>query len=190
MRKRKRSAVGEDTTARLSERDGLQKRSLPGGGSVWQGPLATEALESLDARAMTLDQSIIVSEDFDPGSAEDQALYAHEQFHVQQGDHGAGGHHIHSAEEIAARAVEGMVLHRSADGGGGGGESQGAGGDQGGGAAAKSGEPNPMGGYRALIKEGLDHQGAIDELARFVCDELDNADGLGAARNRDKATWK
>jgi len=190
MKKRKRSAVGEGTAARLSERDGLRKRSLPGGGTVWQGPLATEALESLDARAMTLDQSIIVSEDFDPSSAEDQALYAHEQFHVQQGDHGAGGHHIHSAEEIAARAVEGMVLHRSAqDGGGGGGEPAG-GGEKSGGAEGKAAEPSPMGGYSALLKEGLDHQGAIEELARFVCDELDNADGLGAARNRDKATWK
>ena len=188
MKKRKRSAVGERTSERLSDRDGLRKRSLPGGGTVYQGALATEALDAMDARAMTLDQSIIVSEDFDPSSAEDQALYAHEQFHVDQGDHGGGAHHIHSAEEIAARAVEGMVLHRAAQEGGGesdGGQDQGGGGDQ-----KKAAEPSPMGGYSALLKEGLSHQGAIEELARFVVDELDRAEELGAARNKDKATWK
>ena len=188
MRKRKRSAVGESTSARLNEREGLKKRTLPGGGTVWQGPLATEALESLDARAMTLDQSIIVSEDFDPSRAEDQALYAHEQFHVEQGDHGGGAHHIHSAEEIAARAVEGMVLHRAAQEGGGG---EASGGEDGpGDGPKKTLEPNPMGGFSALLKEGFDHQGAIDELARYVVDELGNAESLGNARNKDKATWK
>lgn len=188
MTKRKRSAVGEGTSARLGDRDGLRKRTLPGGGTVWQGALATEALDTLDARAMTLDQSIIVSEDFDPSRAEDAALYAHEQFHVDQGDHSAGGHHIHSAEEIAARAVEGMVLHRAASGGS---EAPAEGGEaspQDG--PKKAAEPNPMGGYSALLGEGLNHNGVIEELARFVVDEMDKADGLGKSRNKDHAQWK
>ncbi len=189
MKKRKRTAVGERTSARLNDREGLRKRTLPGGGTVWQGPLATEALDVLDARAMTLDQSIIVSEDFDPSSTEDQALYAHEQFHVQQGDHGGGAHHIHSAEESAARAVEGMVLHRAAQSGGG--EGSGGGESAAGDGQKKALEESPMAGFSALMKDtGLGHQGAVDELARFVLEEMDKAEELGAERGKDQASWK
>jgi hypothetical protein len=187
MTKRKRKAVGENTSARLGERDGLRKRTLPGGGTVWQGELATEALEVMDARAMTLDQSIIVSEDFDYSRPEDAALYAHEQFHIDQGDHSAGGHHIHSAEEVSARAVEGMVLHRAATGGGEAAPSPG-GGSSGGG--QKPQEPKPMAGYNAMVKEGLNHLGVVDELTRFVMTEMDTAEALNLARNKDHSNWR
>ena len=188
-KKRKRSAVGEGTAERLARRDELKRRSLPGGGEVWSGPLATEALETMDARAMTLDQSIIVSEDFDPSRATDAALFAHEQYHVAQGDHGAGGHHIHSAEETAARAVEAMVVHRAASGG-----------EAGGGADTRRGdseqndaEPqaiDPMGGYSFLRSQGHTHSGVVDELARYVVNELDKGAALGRDRNADKSNWK
>ena len=142
----------------------------------------------MDARALTMDQSIIVSEDFDPTRTEDAALYAHEQFHVQQGDHSAGGHHIHSGEEIAARAIEGMVLHRSAQEGGGGEAGQGGGGT--GKPGQKQAAPSPMGGYSAMMKEGLNHFGVVEELARFVVEELDKSETSALDRNKDHANWK
>ncbi len=188
-KKRKRSAVGEGTAERLARRDELKRRSLPGGGEVWSGPLATEALETMDARAMTLDQSIIVSEDFDPSRATDAALFAHEQYHVAQGDHGAGGHHIHSAEETAARAVEAMVVHRAASGGEGGGGADTGGGDS----EQNDAEPqaiDPMGGYSFLRSQGHTHSGVVDELARYVVNELDKGAALGRDRNADKSNWK
>ena len=93
----------------------LRRLSMPGGGEVFQGPLADEALDAVSARAMTLDGTILVAEDFDPNDPEDQALYAHERHHQLQGadsEHGGG----HDAEELAARAIESMVLHRATQG--------------------------------------------------------------------------
>jgi hypothetical protein len=121
---RDRDVVGEGTSNRLSgrlTRDGvvnldksaLTKQSMPGGGEVYSGPVAQEALETLGARAMTVDQSIIVADDFNPSRASDQALFAHEQHHLEHSG-GEGGHTIRDAEEVEARAIESMVLQRSA----------------------------------------------------------------------------
>lgn len=100
---------------RLSGRAaGLARKSMPDGGEVYSGALASKALKSVGARAMTMDGSIFVNEGFG-SSAEDKALYAHETVH-KQGSGGAdkGDHnHGHDPEEVAARAVERMVLHKS-----------------------------------------------------------------------------
>ncbi|MFN7146937.1 MAG: DUF4157 domain-containing protein, partial [Myxococcota bacterium] len=105
-----------DRLAARAERNGLKRSAMPGGGEVFTGEVASRALKSLGARAMTVDKSIIVSEDFDPSKPEDQALFAHEQFHVDHSG-GAGTHEHRDAEEVAARAVERMVLHRARAGG-------------------------------------------------------------------------
>lgn len=110
-----RTTPGEKTTNRLMDRKQLKRVNVPGGGEAFQGPTATRALKALGARAMTLDQSIIVGEDFDPHRPEDAALYAHEQLHVDRGGT-AATHAVHDAEEVAARAAEEMVLHRMAAG--------------------------------------------------------------------------
>lgn len=110
-----RTTPGEKTTNRLMDRNQLKRVNVPGGGEAFQGPTATRALKALGARAMTLDQSIVVSEDFDPNRPEDAALYAHEQLHVDRGGT-AATHAVHDAEEVAARATEEMVLHRMASG--------------------------------------------------------------------------
>ena len=110
-----RTYPGEKTTQRLVDRSQLKRINVPGGGEAFQGGTATRALKALGARAMTVDQSIVVSEDFDPQRPEDAALYAHEKLHVDRGGTQAS-HAVHDAEEVAARAVEEMVLHRMASG--------------------------------------------------------------------------
>ncbi len=177
---------GQSVVSRLAARSSrapLSRRSMPGGGEVWEGPLASRALQALGARAMTVDSHIIVGDDFDPSTPESQALYAHERFH-QQVSGGAGSHHGHDAEEHAARAVESMVLHRAA-----------AGGTEAGAAlagsdvkdlptapdsAASPGEgenertPDPAAGYQALQGQGLTHQDIIDKLAAACVDVIDD----------------
>lgn len=86
-----------------------------GGGEVFTGGLATRALSAIGARAMTVDNSIVVGEGFDATKPEDQALFAHEQYHLQHSG-GEGAHDARDTEEIAARAVERMVLHTSSGG--------------------------------------------------------------------------
>jgi len=98
----------DDISDRLNRRE-LRRVSLPGGKEAYTGPGAGRALKALNAEAMTVDNSIIVSEDFDASNAYDMSLYAHEEYHVQHGRPGALGHAIHDAEETAARAVEQMV---------------------------------------------------------------------------------
>lgn len=110
-----RTYLGEKTTQRLVDRSRLKRVSVPGGGEAFQGETASRALKALGARAMTVDQSIIVSEDFDAQRPEDAALYAHEKLHVDRGSTQAT-HAVHDAEEVAARAAEEMVLHRMASG--------------------------------------------------------------------------
>lgn len=105
-------------TSRLHARNatGLQRRSMPDGGEVVSGPTARRALRALGARAMTMDHTIFVDDDFDVSRSEDAALYAHEQHHLR---HSGGAHADHGprdSEEIAARAIERMVLHRSTRG--------------------------------------------------------------------------
>ena len=103
-------------TQRLSARSsaGLSRKVMPDGGEVFSGALSSEALNAVGARAMTMDGSIFVHEGFG-GTPEDQALYAHEKVHEQgsgginKGDH----NHANDPEEMAARAVERMVLHKA-----------------------------------------------------------------------------
>lgn len=109
---------GNSTVERLARRAdmGLQKKDAPDGGEVYSGELARKALRAVGARAMTLDHNIIVDDGFDFDKAEDAALYAHEQVHME----GSGGADMHvsakDSEETAARAVESMVLHRARSG--------------------------------------------------------------------------
>jgi hypothetical protein len=131
---------------------------------------------------MTVDSNIVVGDDFDPSTPESQALYAHERFH-QQVSGGAGAHHGHDAEEQAARAVEGMVLHRAATGGAEAGAAL-AGNDvrnlpTAPDSASSPGEgenertADPAAGYQALQGQGLSHQDIIDKLASACVDVMD-----------------
>lgn len=114
----KRSTPGSNVVSRLADRNqgGLVRRQLPGGGEVMTGPTATRALRSIGARAFTMDNTIFVSEDFDASSAEDQALYAHERHHQLNSGGDGAARSYYDAEELAARAIEGMVLHRAEQG--------------------------------------------------------------------------
>jgi len=188
---------GESVASRLvarSSRAPLQRRTMPGGGEVWGGPLATRALKALGARAMTVDDSIVVGEDFNPSSAESQALYAHERFH-QEVSGGAGSHQLADAEEHAARTVERMVLHRAASGGTEAGaalsgeairslpNTPDAGTEPGEGQAERA--PDPARGYDALKAQGLSHQEIVDQLAGACVVSLDAQSATRHERSGD-----
>ncbi len=103
------------TTERLMARSaGLSRRSMPDGGEVYHGALATRALKAVGARAMTMDGTIFVNEGFG-NTPEDMALYAHERVHYEgSGGYDHGDHnHGQDPEEMAAQAVERMVLHKA-----------------------------------------------------------------------------
>lgn len=103
------------TTERLMARNaGLSRKVMADGGEVFSGGLASRALKAVGARAMTMDGNIFVNEGFG-SSPEDQALYAHERVHEEgSGGHDHGDHnHGSDPEEMAARAVERMVLHKT-----------------------------------------------------------------------------
>lgn len=103
------------TTERLMARNaGLASKKMADGGEVFTGNLASRALKAVGARAMTMDGNIFVNEGFG-ATPEDQALYAHERVHEQgSGGHDHGDHnHGNDPEEMAARAVERMVLHKA-----------------------------------------------------------------------------
>lgn len=114
----KRSSPGGSVVQRLAQRNqgGLYRRQLPGGGEVYTGPTASRALRSLGARAFTMDSTIFVAEDFDPDDPKDQALYAHERHHQLNSGGDGAAQSYYDAEELSARAIERMVLHRSAEG--------------------------------------------------------------------------
>ena len=100
-----------------AESGGIYRRSAPEGGEVFVGPTVQRALKAIGARAMTMDDSIFVAEDFDASRPEDQALYAHERHHQLEGSGGGDLTGAHSdAEEQTARSIERMVLHRSRSG--------------------------------------------------------------------------
>ena len=176
-----------DRLAARAEKGQLRRQAMQDGGEVYSGEAASRSLKALGARAMTIDRSIVVAEDFDPNKVEDQALYAHEKVHLE----GSGGEDTNigrDAEELAARAAERMVLHRARAGSGGatgdkGGSAPGglaaAGGGQGGGVNA-SGDKSPshetneaQRGYAALRAQGWTHDAIVDRLAREVVDALD-----------------
>lgn len=113
-----RNPPGASLNRRLLARadGGIQRRRMADGGEVISGPIAQRALDAVGARAMTMDEQIFVREDFDANDPVDQALYAHERHHQMEsgGLDGDKGHSDH--EEMAARAIERMVLHRSKSG--------------------------------------------------------------------------
>lgn len=111
--KRKRKSLGESMADQLESRN-LRNRRV-GHQEVFTGELADEALGALGARAMTVENEIIVNSHFNPNQAEDQALLAHEMLH-QEFSGGVAGSSMRDAEEISARAVESMVFHRSKNG--------------------------------------------------------------------------
>ncbi|MCA9571303.1 MAG: DUF4157 domain-containing protein, partial [Myxococcales bacterium] len=101
----------------MARNAGLSRKTMADGGEVFQGALASRALKAVGARAMTMDGNIFVNEGFG-GTPEDQALYAHEKVHEEgSGGHDHGDHNRgNDPEEMAARAVERMVLHKARSG--------------------------------------------------------------------------
>jgi len=183
----------------------LSRQSMNDGGAVYRGDLATRALKAVGARAMTVDETIIVGDDFDAARPEDQALYAHEQHHVEHGDGhgGGGGENFRDAEEIAARAAESAALHRAIAGGTEigyaesaghrGGDLREGGTDAAAGAGEAStkpeqgnGEPSADSGYLALQSQGLSHDQIVQELATRVLNTLDELDRVKQDRHGDK----
>jgi hypothetical protein len=192
-----KSTPGQSVVSRLAARSSrapLSRRAMPGGGEVWEGPLATRALKALGARAMTVDNQIVVGDDFDPSSPESQALYAHERYH-QQVSGGAGSHHGHDAEEQAARAVESMVLHRAASGGTESGSAlsgddirdlptaPGTSGEPGEGEAER--DPDPAAGYQTLLAQGFTHQDIVEKLASAAMEAGEQQKRIGFDRAAD-----
>lgn len=205
-------SLGEATGGKLAsrlERKQLQRMSMPGGGEVFKGPIASRALKAMGARAMTLDRSVIVGEDFNAARPEDQALFAHEQHHLNAGG-GEGGHNGRDAEEAEARAVEAMVFHRAAAGGYEGGYEDRGGAAQGNAygahdqnsgqarsgtnnaddtSASNSTKADPGRGYMAMLAEGFNHQDVVDDLARRAMAALDEREQVKTDRQTDKKGW-
>jgi hypothetical protein len=199
-----RKAPGESLSRRLASRSGgLYRRSMPDGGEVYSGPVAREALRTLGARAMTMDGTILVDEDFDVNDPEDRALYAHELHH--QLESGGADHPTsqNDAEEMAAQAIERMVLHRSSMGddfgailrdvrqGGAGAAAKGEGG---GGSAAtgKSGleeTSDAEEAYKALRRRGQSHQQIVDDLARHCMDLIRQREEGSQTRQFGSKPW-
>ena len=196
MAKKDRDETAVDRIEDRLDRSELRRVAMPDGGEVYRGAVASKALDALGARAFTVDRTIIVGDDFDPYRAEDAALYAHEMYHVEAGDGagGGGGENFRDAEEIAARAVESLVLSRMAAGGVEAGYAAGAGarkgaiqsgesgagvgarpGDAGAGSEDSSHDPDAEKGYEALVAQGYSHADIVDKLARRVLRTLDEA---------------
>lgn len=182
-----RTVPGESLSRRVASRDGgLMRRTMSDGGEVYSGPLARRALRALGARAMTMDHTILVDDDFDESNPEDQALYAHERFHQMESGGADHSNDLHDAEEMGAQAVERMVLHRAHAG-----EDFGAimrDVKSGGGAATADDSPRPeaptMDGqndnlspeqkaYMAMRKQGKSHFAIVNELARRVVQAME-----------------
>lgn len=187
---------GERTSLRAAARmDGLQRKTMEDGGEVYTGPLARAALRAVGARAMTVDNTIFVDEAFDASVTEDRALYAHERVH-QMRSGGTDQHGAHDAEEMAARAIERMVLHRSAevedlgavlrDATDGAGTAEGAGpqhpvegeGDT----AQKSPVDEARAAYTSLLAKGQNHEAIVRDLSRYVVDQLQQTGTLMRTR--------
>ena len=184
-----------------ADRKALRKQSMPGGGEVFTGDLASRSLKAVGARAMTVDRSIVVSDDFDPSKPEDQALFAHEQFHLEHSG-GAGTSEHRDAEEVAARSVESMVLHRARHGGAESHEAHHAvpggsllsGGDRAGpagpGGKGKDKEEDESSAsqrvYVSLTGTGLSHDDIVAKLAHDAIQSLDYQRDLRLERYADK----
>ena len=195
MAKKDREESAVDRIEDRLDRTELRRVVMPDGGEVYKGEVASRALEALGARAFTVDRTIVVGDEFDPYRAEDAALYAHEMYHVEAGDGGGGGggENFRDAEEVAARAVESLVLSRMAVGGVEAGYAAGAGarkgnlqsGESGAGVGARpgdagsapedtGGDPSPEKGYDAMVSQGMEHREIVDRLAQRVLRTLDD----------------
>lgn len=191
------------------DRSQLSRVSMPGGGEVFKGPVASRALKALGARAMTVDRSIIVGDSFSPSRAEDAALYAHERHHVARSG-GSGGHNGRDEEEREARAAEAMVFHRMAGGYEGGygpggndrptsdawkdntqGTQNQTSGTQGGSdkSDANAGAPSPGRGYAAMRAQGYSHDDVVQELTRRAHGAVEEAEQTKADRNQEHKCW-
>lgn len=196
---------GADRIIGRLDRSELKRTSMPDGGSVYRGPLASRALQAVGARAMTIDRSIIVEDDFNLGRPEDSALYAHERHHELQGDGrgGGGGDNFRDAEEVAARATEALVFHRMTGGyeagheGGAGpghfdpqkGQQQGhgvAGSPQGSETMGEAEAPDSAKGYWALRQQGWKHEDIVAHLATQVLSAVDERQQVKFHRQGDK----
>ena len=174
-------------------KNGLRTRRV-GHQEVITGELANEALGALGARAMTVDNEIIVNNQFDPNQAEDQALLAHEMLH-QEFSGGTAGATMYDAEEVAARSVESMVFHRAQKGQSnpiprkasdllreskqesGGNDSQ-----RTHEVNDKNTQPRAEHGYQTLKDRGYTHEMIVQHLAYKVLDELENKHLEGISR--------
>lgn len=170
-----------DRLAQRAEPGGLHRRGVSGG-DVFAGSLATRALQALGARAMTVDNSIVVNDQFNEHKPEDKALLAHEQYHLRHSG-GEGAHEARDGEEIAARSVERMVLHTST----GGVESHEAGHQRGGtgvpstpnaeSGGARSGQhhkgPNASRGFGVLVSRGLNRDQILQMMLQQVMHGLE-----------------
>ncbi len=203
---RDRNAPGEETSNRIAGRldNQLSRRAVESGGEVFSGRLASRALRAVGARAMTVNRAIVVDNEFNINRPEDQALLAHEQYHLEHSG-GEAGHTLNDAEEVAARAVEAMVFHRA--GGYEGGYTPGRSGSSHPGDASASGEnagvtsseekpeaknarPDPVRGYWAMIEQGYSHQDVVEELARRCLSVVDESAQTGLDRSSDRKGWR
>ena len=198
-----RKVPGESLSRRVASRDGgLTRRTMSDGGEVYSGPAARRALRALGARAMTMDHTILVDDDFDESNPDDQALYAHERFH--QMESGGADHptSLNDAEEMGAQAIERMVLHRAHAG-----EDFGSimrdvkSGATSLNAPNSDGSPSGMnddGGqdltetqkaYVALRKQGKSHRAIIDTLTRFCMDKMRKREETAPLRQTGSGRW-
>lgn len=189
------SGLDARTDSRLDNH--LTRRGMDDGGEVFSGRLASRALRAVGARAMTVSRSIIVDTTFDTSKVEDRALYAHEKVHLEHSG-GEAGHQVRDAEEIAARAAEAMVFHRSAKSGGGhtvGGSPSHASASSAPQADSESvddghakgqRDPSPEDGYRALVAQGYSHQDIVDLLARKVSAAMQESGQAGRDRHANQ----
>ncbi len=195
-----RKAPGERLSARLASRrsEELHRSTGPDGGEVYSGGLATRALRAIGARAMTMDNTMFVADDFDAADPQDQAIYAHEQVHME-GSGGSDTHVERDAEEVAARAIERMVLHRASAGEDFGSimrdiTSQGI-------QRAADASPEPPGeedggntaeaaaAYQALLDQGKSHAQIVRDLSRFVINSLAEQEEKTKLRSTEAETF-
>jgi len=198
-----RSVPGESLSRRVASRDGgLMRRTMFDGGEVYSGPAARRALRALGARAMTMDHTILVDDDFDENNPEDQALYAHERFH--QMESGGADHptSLNDTEEMGAQAIERMVLHRAHSGEDLGSIMRDVKSGTMSTPAVESGSEAPVAGdvnrqemteaqaaYVALRKKGKTHRAIVRDLARHCMDKMRKREESTPLRNVAGSRW-
>ena len=194
--RRKRNSIGESMAQRFDDRKGLHSKRV-GHQEVFSGDLADEALNALGARAMTVEDEIIVNNRFNVNEASDQALLAHEMLH-QEFSGGVAGSSMRDAEEIAARSVESMVFHRAKNGdsnaiprkasellreskeSGDGGQSKSAASAE---KQSQNEQPSAEKGYHSLVEKGFSHEMIVQHLTFKIMDEMERKHAEGIEKN-------